>query len=119
MLSAYAPGAPGFVPHTDCSSPSDPRRVTAVYYPALPETENFQNEKANKSGALDGGELVLRPRDADASRRRVVSPRGDRLVAFWSDEVEHEVLGVKRTAREERLALSFWFLKPRPGGARS
>jgi Rps23 Pro-64 3,4-dihydroxylase Tpa1-like proline 4-hydroxylase len=33
--------------------------------------------------------------------------------------VEHEVLGVKRTAREERLALSFWFLKPRPGGARS
>jgi hypothetical protein len=120
MLSAYAPGAPGFVPHTDCSSPSDPRRVTAVYYPALPETENFLNEKANKSGALDGGELVLRPRDADASRRRVVSPRGDRLVAFWSDEVEHEVLGVKRTAREERLALSFWFLKPRPlGGARS
>jgi hypothetical protein len=117
MLSAYAPGAPGFVPHTDCSSPSDPRRVTAVYYPArVIETEN---EKANADLALDGGELVLRPRDADASRRRVVSPRGDRLVAFWSDEVEHEVLGVKRTAREERLALSFWFLKPRPGGARS
>ena len=102
MLSAYAPGAPGFVPHTDCSSPSDPRRVTAVYYPAR---ENL---------STDGGELVLRPRDPDAARRRVVSPRGDRLVAFWSDEVEHEVRGVKRHAREERLALSFWFLKPRP-----
>ena len=104
MLSAYAPGAPGFVPHTDCSSPSDPRRVTAVYYPAR---ETVFTEK-------DGGELVLRPRDPDAARRRVVSPRGDRLVAFWSDEVEHEVRGVKRHAREERLALSFWFLKPRP-----
>ena len=104
MLSAYAPGAPGFVPHTDCSSPSDPRRVTAVYYPAR---ETVFTEK-------DGGELVLRPRDARAARRRVVSPRGDRLVAFWSDEVEHEVRGVKRHAREERLALSFWFLKPRP-----
>ena len=101
MLSAYAPGAPGFVPHTDCASPSDPRRVTAVYYPARDETRGD-----------DGGELLIRPRDADASRRRVLEPRGDRLVAFWSDEVEHEVRGVKRSAREERLAVSFWFLKP-------
>ena len=118
MLSAYAPGAPGFVPHTDRSSPSDPRRVTAVYYPARERVEDRATpgsaEKGKgSSGRLggDGGELVLRPSDADA--RRVVEPCGDRLVAFWSDEVEHEVLGVRSDAREERLALSFWFLKPR------
>ena len=116
MLSAYAPGAPGFVPHTDRSSPSDPRRVTAVYYPARERvedekgTEKGKGEKSGRPGG-DGGELVLRPSDAD--RRRVVEPRGDRLVAFWSDEVEHEVRGVRSDAREERLALSFWFLKPR------
>jgi hypothetical protein len=115
MLSAYAPGAPGFVPHTDRSSPSDPRRVTAVYYPARERVEHRAEGSAEKGGGSslggDGGELVLRPSDADA--RRVVEPRGDRLVAFWSDEVEHEVRGVRSDAREERLALSFWFLKPR------
>ena len=104
MLSAYAPGAPGFVPHTDCASPSDPRRVTAIYYPARGETP--------PRGADLGGELVIRPRDSVSARRRTLEPRGDRLVAFWSDEVEHEVRGVKRSAREERLAVSFWFLKP-------
>jgi hypothetical protein len=115
MLSAYAPGAPGFVPHTDRSSPSDPRRVTAVYYPARERVEDEKGTEKGKGSSGrpggDGGELVLRPSDAD--RRRVVEPRGDRLVAFWSDEVEHEVRGVRSDAREERLALSFWFLKPR------
>jgi Rps23 Pro-64 3,4-dihydroxylase Tpa1-like proline 4-hydroxylase len=45
----------------------------------------------------------------------VVSPRGDRLVVFYSDEVEHEVVGVSEGAGRERLALSFWYLKPPPG----
>jgi Rps23 Pro-64 3,4-dihydroxylase Tpa1-like proline 4-hydroxylase len=103
------------VPHTDRSSPSDPRRVTAVYYPARERVEDEKGTEKGKGSSGrpggDGGELVLRPSDAD--RRRVVEPRGDRLVAFWSDEVEHEVLGVRSDAREERLALSFWFLKPR------
>ena len=98
MLSVYAPGAPGFVPHRDCSSDADRRRITAVYYPNLGWDER------------DGGELVLRP--SDDARRVAVTPRGDRLVAFWSDEVEHEVVGVRARAGGERLAISFWFLKP-------
>jgi Rps23 Pro-64 3,4-dihydroxylase Tpa1-like proline 4-hydroxylase len=109
MLSVYAPGAPGFVPHTDHCGPSDPRRVTAVYYP-----------NARKWSAADGGQLVLWPREtggggekgSSSSRRREVAPVGDRLVVFYSDEVEHEVLPVSPGAQEERLALSFWYLKP-------
>ena len=31
---------------------------------------------------------------------------------FYSDEVEHEVRGVREGVDGERLALSFWFLKP-------
>ena len=107
MLSAYAPGAPGFAPHRDHCGPSDPRRVTAVYYP-------------NGEGWLDdggrGGELVLFP-SGRGGERRALAPRGDRLVAFWSDEVEHEVLPVREDAGEERLALSFWFLRGRPSSA--
>ena len=73
MLSVYRPGAPGFVPHTDHCGPSDPRRITAVYYP---------NSSSWPEAA--GGQFVLWPRD---SRRREVAPVGDRLVVFYSDEV--------------------------------
>ena len=99
MLSIYAPGAPGFVPHTDNCGPGDARRVTAVYYP---------NDAA--WDASWGGEMVLWPRDP--ARRREVAPVGDRLVVFRSDEVEHEVLPVADAAPTDRLALSFWYLKP-------
>ena len=34
------------------------------------------------------------------------------LAVFYSDEVEHEVLPVSPDAGQERLALSFWYLKP-------
>ena len=33
MLSVYAPGGGGFAPHRDHCGPSEPRRITAVYYP--------------------------------------------------------------------------------------
>tara|TARA_B110000114_G_C14835393_1_gene294407 strand:- start:23 stop:439 length:417 start_codon:yes stop_codon:yes gene_type:complete len=110
MLSVYTPGAPGFVPHTDCFGTDDLRRVTAVYYPNQTWAEGCETDCENENAY--GGELVLRPNDL--AKRRVVAPKGDRLVAFWSDEVEHEVLGVKKNARAERLAVSFWFLKPSP-----
>ena len=137
MLSVYAPGAPGFIPHTDNCGPSDPRRVTAVYYPNVGEWSD-----------ADGGQLVLWPRDGEGRkdgggggdnavllkgggekgegeeegeggtrrrrrrRRREIKPVGDRLVLFYSNEVEHEVLPVSVDAARERLALSFWYLKP-------
>ena len=76
-----------------------------MYYPNASEWDNS-----------DGGQLVLWPRDGGgggkAGRRRQILPAGDRMVAFFSDEVEHEVLPVDASARAERLALSFWFLKP-------
>ena len=108
MMSVYAPGAPGFVPHTDHCGKTDLRRVTAVYYPSC---------NGDWDGDTDGGSLVLWPRETegDGGRRQVVSPRGDRLVVFYSDEVEHEVVGVSEGAGRERLALSFWYLKPPPG----
>ena len=99
MLSVYSPGAPGFVPHLDNSSVTDPRRITAVYYP----NDNWDTK--------NGGELVLHPNDV--AKKKVISPIGDRLVLFWSDEVEHEVLGVTKNTSGDRLAVSFWFLKPR------
>ena len=108
MLSAYAPGAPGFAPHRDHCGPSDPRRVTAVYYP--------NGDGWGDDGSGWGGELVLFP-SGRGGERRALAPRGDRLVAFWSDEVEHEVLPVREDAGEERLALSFWFLRGRPSSA--
>ena len=98
MLSVYAPGGGGFAPHRDHRGPSDPRRITAVYYPNRADWKE-----------TDGGRLVLRP--GDASRRVAVAPAGDTLVLFRSDEVEHEVEPVREGA-EERLALSYWYLRP-------
>jgi hypothetical protein len=106
MLSVYAPGAPGFVKHLDNCGAADPRRITAVYYP----NPNPNEEGKSARGVDDGGELVAFP--SDASRRRSIAPVGDRLVMFYSDEVEHEVRGVREGVDGERLALSFWFLKP-------
>jgi Rps23 Pro-64 3,4-dihydroxylase Tpa1-like proline 4-hydroxylase len=98
MLSVYAPGGGGFAPHRDHRGPSDPRRITAVYYPNRADW-----------GEMDGGRLVLRP--GDASRRVAIAPAGDTLVLFRSDEVEHEVEPVREGAGE-RLALSYWYLRP-------
>ena len=107
MMSVYAPGAPGFVPHTDNCGGHDLRRVTAVYYPA---------SNGDWDVDRDGGALVLRPgEDGTGGRRETIAPEGDRLVVFYSDEVEHEVVGVSEGASRERLALSFWYLKPPPG----
>lgn len=74
-VSVYAPGAPGFVPHTDHCGPSDLRRITAVYYP-----------NAGEWPAGDGGQLVLWPKETGSGggggggRRREIAPVGDRLV---------------------------------------
>ena len=106
MMSVYARGAPGFVPHTDHCGGTDLRRVTAMYYPA---------RNGDWDADADGGALVLWPRDGAGGRRKSIAPKGDRLVVFFSDEVEHEVVGVNDGAAMERLALSFWYLKPPPG----
>ena len=98
MLSVYAPGGRGFAPHRDHCGPADPRRITAVYYPNRADWRES-----------DGGRLVLRP--GEANRRVAVAPAGDVLVLFRSDEVEHEVEPVREGA-EERLALSYWYLRP-------
>ena len=61
MLSVYAPGAPGFVPHTDHCGPADPRRITAVYYP---------NGAWDEVGLYQGFRSGFRVQDSGFSRLR-------------------------------------------------
>ena len=99
MLAVYGPGSDGFRRHRDNSGAGDIRKVSLVYY-------------LNPRWApADGGQLLLsppgRPGEAVAA-----DPVADRLVAFWSDAVPHEVAPVGPAA-PERIAVSFWLHEDR------
>ena len=94
MLTVYPPGAVGFAPHTDRADGGDLRKISAVYY----LNRDWREE--------DGGQLRLTP--TDGSNVVSVLPELDRLVLFWSDTVEHEVVSTSPEA-PPRLAVSFWF----------
>ncbi|CAK0836592.1 unnamed protein product [Prorocentrum cordatum] len=55
----------------------------------------------------DGGELAIYEQSDKNVERRVVQPRGNRLLLFWSDwRTPHEV----RPAQQPRYAVTLWFL---------
>jgi len=68
------------------------RRLTCVYYLNL----GWQPD--------DGGELRLWPGDEPID----VAPLGDRLVVFFSERLQHEVLA----SRRPRTALTAWYYGP-------
>jgi hypothetical protein len=96
MLSVYEPGARGFVPHVDnCGTDTDPRALTAVYYPC------------GSASPSDGGALTLFP--GDIKREMKLTPTADRLVLFASATVPHAVEPLSINA-QRRFAVSFWYV---------
>lgn len=89
QLARYAGDGAGYARHRDAFHGGDSRIVTAIYY-LNPE---WRDE--------DGGALRVHLRGG----ARDIEPRLDRLVAFFSDAVEHEVLPTAR----ERLAVTAWY----------
>ncbi|GAB5356881.1 hypothetical protein AAMO2058_000326600 [Amorphochlora amoebiformis] len=95
MYAIYPPGGSGFVKHLDYSGGEDLRCMSAVYYLSSIDPKH-------------GGSLLLYPKN---SKQITISPKKDRLVLFWSREVEHEVLPLKESSPEFREAISYWYLK--------
>uniref|UniRef100_A0A7S0ZD96 Prolyl 4-hydroxylase alpha subunit domain-containing protein n=1 Tax=Timspurckia oligopyrenoides TaxID=708627 RepID=A0A7S0ZD96_9RHOD len=84
--------------HIDNGGGGDLRKLTLIYY--------LNPMWKSKHGG------VLRAYDKfDASKYRDIEPIADRLVAFWSDSLVHEVLPMEGELSKEqrRYALTIWF----------
>lgn len=101
-LAVTSPGGSTYPLHVDntlgiTGSPQDDsRKLTCIVY-LNPDY---------KEG--DGGELRLLLLDKECLD---LTPRGGRMVIFWSDEIPHEVLPTKPDSQEEcfdRYALTIW-----------
>ena len=99
QVARYPAGA-CYQRHRDAFAGADSRRLTVIYYASA------------RWRPGDGGVLRLHAPGAPVD----VEPRLDRLVAFLSTELEHEVL----PAHGARLAVTAWFYgrHPLPPGAR-
>lgn len=94
QLASYLPGSQGYKRHYDAfrGSNSQNRRLTAIVY-------------LNRGWvSADGGELALYLPKSEIR----LEPEADRLVVFFSEDVEHAVLPVHK----HRLALTAWFHSP-------
>jgi len=97
MVSVYPSGSGGYSKHLDndpLSSRPDKRVLSLVYYLNGDWKEGH------------GGELVLHTKEGNVQ----VEPKLDRLVAFWSKEMEHKVLATSADA-PDRLAISYWAIE--------
>lgn len=94
QLAHYPPGSQGYKKHLDAFSGRNERnrRLTAIYY--------------LNPGWLpgDGGELAVYPPSTELH----LEPLADRLVVFFSEQLEHAVL----PNHKGRLALTAWFHAP-------
>jgi SM-20-related protein len=89
QLARYPGEGAAYIRHRDAFRGGESRIVTAIYY-LNPE---WRSE--------DGGALRAHLRGG----ARDIEPRLDRLVVFFSDALEHEVLPTAR----ERLAVTAWY----------
>jgi SM-20-related protein len=89
QLARYPGDGAAYIRHRDAFHGGTSRVVTAIYY-LNPDW-----------GSGDGGALRVHLRGG----ARDIEPRLDRMVAFLSDAVEHEVLPTAR----ERLAVTAWY----------
>lgn len=94
QLAHFAAGSGGYKKHLDAFKGNNQRnrRLTAIYYLNL----------GWKPG--DGGELELYLPDLELQ----LEPVADRLVVFFSEQIEHAVLPNSRN----RMALTAWFHAP-------
>ena len=94
QLAHYALGSQGYRRHFDAFKGKNERnrRLTAILY----LNPRWKPE--------DGGELVLYLPETEIR----LEPVSDRLVVFFSEQIEHEVLAVN----SQRLALTAWFHSP-------
>eukprot|EP01083_Nonionella_stella_P000758 2169_1 len=94
----YPGGGARYVRHVDAPPPTDgkaapsARRLTLLYY-------------ANPTWrAADGGQLRVFVPTPNGEKQRDIPPKGDRLVAFWSSWLPHEVL----PSSSDRYSLTAW-----------
>lgn len=90
---------------------ADPRKLTALLYlqPSGSHAENSDHPET-----LDARGGYFRAYDVPHKENvKVIAPRGDRLLLFWSDSLVHDVspsFCLDENKEDERWALTIWFV---------
>jgi hypothetical protein len=104
MLACYQEGD-RFQKHID-NTANDGRRLTCLVYLNNPDSSSSSSSSSVSSLANMGGALRLHQCGEDKQQTIDLLPKGGRLVMFWSDQIQHEVL---EQLKNERIAITVWY----------